>query len=134
MLLHTLEIVKEEFEKTRAETKSWSCSNSKRATVFNLGLLGLVYLLARPLAKFVGAYFVGKRFKADPNVTKGLGMALLPQAGVAIGMVMVVNKVDAELGALLGAVILSSVVVYESIGPFLTRLALSKAGEIHLQE
>lgn len=100
----------------------------------HLGLLGLAYLVARPLAKYVGAYFVGKHFKADPNVTKGLGMALLPQAGVAIGMVMVVNKVDAELGALLGAVILSSVVVYESVGPFLTRLALSKAGEIHLQE
>ena len=61
-------------------------------------------------------------------------MALLPQAGVAIGMVMAVTAVDPELGKTIGTVVLSSILVYEGVGPFLTRLALSRAGEIYLQE
>lgn len=53
---------------------------------------------------------------------------------MAIGMVMSISEVYPELGQVIGTVILSSVIVYEGVGPFLTRLALSRAGEIHLQE
>jgi len=61
-------------------------------------------------------------------------VTLLPQAGVAIGMVLTLSETYPELGQAIGAVVLSSVIVYEGIGPFLTRLALGRAGEIHLQE
>lgn len=100
----------------------------------HLGVLGLVYVVSRPIGKAVGARLAAARFRAEPVITKYLGVALLPQAGVAIGMVLTVSETYPELGQAIGAVILSSVIVYEGVGPFLTRLALSRAGEIHLQE
>lgn len=100
----------------------------------HLGLLGGVYLFARPLGKALGARVAALRFKADPAVAKHLGLTLLPQAGVAIGMFMTVAEGFPDLGKTLGTVILSSVLVYEGVGPFLTRMALARAGEIHLQE
>ncbi len=99
-----------------------------------LGMLGIAYLVARPIGKAIGAGLATRRFGAEPAVRQNLGLALLPQAGVAIGMVMMVTETYPEMGKIVGTVILSSVIVYESIGPFLTRLALSRAGEIHLQE
>jgi Kef-type K+ transport system membrane component KefB len=99
-----------------------------------LGILGIGYLLVRPVGKAIGARWAARKFEADPSVTKFLGLTLLPQAGVAIGMVFSVSEKFPELGQVIGTIILSSVIVYEGIGPLLTRLALSKAGEIHLQE
>jgi len=100
----------------------------------HLGVLGLVYLISRPIGKAVGARLAAARFQAEPAVTKYLGVTLLPQAGVAIGMVLTLSETYPELGQAIGAVVLSSVIIYEGIGPFLTRLALGRAGEIHLQE
>jgi len=100
----------------------------------HLGLLGLAYLLFRPLGKYLGSYLAGKRFGADAAVTSNLGMALIPQAGVAIGLMITVTESYPEMGSIIGMIILSSVIVYEGIGPFLTKLALGRAGEIHLQE
>jgi Kef-type K+ transport system membrane component KefB len=100
----------------------------------HLGLLGVAYLVARPLGKFVGSYVAGTKFGAEPQVTRNLGMALVPQAGVAIGLVITVTETYPEMGHIMGTVILSSVIVYEGIGPFLTRLALGRAKEIYLQE
>ena len=100
----------------------------------NLGLIGVAYLLARPTGKALGSWLAGRRYDAEPQVTQNLGMALIPQAGVAIGMVLTVSETYPEIGAVMSTVILSSVIVYEGIGPFLTKLALGRAGEIHLQE
>ena len=100
----------------------------------HLGILGAAYLIARPLGKAMGAYFMGKHQGVEPKIVKNLGLTLLPQAGVAIGMVFAAKSIDPALGQTLGTVILSSVIVYEGIGPILTRLALSRAKEIHLQE
>jgi Kef-type K+ transport system membrane component KefB len=100
----------------------------------HLGVLGVVYLFARPLGKWVGATLAARRCQCEPQVTRNLGITLLPQAGVAIGMVMVVSETYPEMGQTIGTVILSSVIVYEGIGPFLTRLALARAKEIFLQE
>lgn len=100
----------------------------------HLGILGIGYLLVRPVGKAIGARWASRKLDADPSVTSYLGLTLMPQAGVAIGMVFSVTEKFPELGHVIGTVILSSVIVYEGIGPLLTRLALSKAGEIHLQE
>jgi hypothetical protein len=99
-----------------------------------LGLLGAAYLVARPVGKALGSRLAGRRFGAAPAVTENLALALLPQAGVAIGMYLTVAETFPELGQIMGTVILSSVIVYEGVGPFLTRLALARAREIHLQE
>ncbi|MBD3258982.1 hypothetical protein GF377_11155 [candidate division GN15 bacterium] len=100
----------------------------------HLGLLGAAYLIARPIGKTIGSYLAAKRYQAEPQVRDNLGMALLPQAGVAIGMMLTVAESEPEMGYIIGTVILSSILIYEGVGPFLTRLALSRAGEIHLQE
>ncbi len=103
-------------------------------TLAHLGILGAAYLVIRPLAKWGGSYLAGKKFGAEQQVSKYLGLGLLPQAGVAIGMVYVVSETFPELGELIGAVIFSTVIIYEGIGPFLTRLGLWRANEIYLQE
>ncbi len=100
----------------------------------SLGALGAAYLIARPVGKWIGAHFTCKQYNISPQVTNNLGMTLLPQAGVAIGMVITVSESHPELGTIIGTVVLSSVIVYEGIGPFLTRLAIVRAGETHLQE
>ncbi len=100
----------------------------------NLGLLGIAYLIARPTGKFLGSFFAGRKLCTTPVVTNNIGMALIPQAGVAIGMVITVTETHPEMGQIMATVVLSSVIVYEGIGPFLTRLALARAKEIHLQE
>ena len=65
------------------------------------------------------------------NIRKYLGVALLPQAGVAIGMSqIVVNELPGEHGARIRAVVLCATLVYELVGPLLTKLVLTKAGEI----
>ena len=73
--------------------------------------------------------------KADPNVRKYLGITLLPQAGVAVGMATIaLNEFSAlglsEFGTKIQAVVLCATLVYEIVGPMLTKIALKKAGEI----
>ena len=70
--------------------------------------------------------------KAEPNVIKYLGFSLLPQAGVAIGLSLVATTVVPEYGATIRAIILCGTLIYELIGPVVTKLALQKAGEIAL--
>ncbi len=102
--------------------------------LLSLGLLGLGYLIARPIGKSLGSHVAGEKFGAEPQVYSNIGMALVPQAGVAIGMVITVTQTHPDIGYMMGTVVLSSVIVYEGLGPFLTKLALGRAGEIHLQE
>jgi len=100
----------------------------------NLGLLGLAYLLARPAGKMIGSYFAARQFGASIHVQKNLGIALFPQAGVAIGMVLTVSQHHPDMGQIIGAVILSSVIVYEGFGPYLTKLALIRGKEVHPED
>ncbi len=103
-------------------------------SLYHLGLLGLGYLFMRPVGKYLGSHFAARRYGAEPQITKNLGIALLPQAGVAIGLAMNIVEYYPDIGKTISTVILSSIVIYEALGPFLTKLALAKAGEIHLQE
>ena len=95
-----------------------------------LGLIGVVYLFARALGKYFGARIGATIAKADKNIRKYLGLTLLPQAGVAIGMAQMVISELPQYGADIQAVVLCATLIYEIIGPIATKIALVKAGEI----
>ena len=92
-------------------------------------LIGVVYIAFRSMGKYLGASVSARLVHADENVVKYLGITLLPQAGVALGMA-IKSKVLGEVGLIIESIILFSVLVYELVGPFLTKQALLKAGEI----
>lgn len=100
-----------------------------------VGWLGVIYILVRSLGKYFGTYVGSRIVKADKNVRRYLGFALLPQAGVAIGMATIcVNKFPSETGDMILAVVLCATLIYELVGPFITKLALQKAGEIKIEK
>ena len=92
-------------------------------------LIGLVYITIRCLGKYFGANLSSKMVKADKNVKKYLGITLFPQAGVALGMA-IKCEVLGEIGVLIANITLFSVLIYELVGPYLTKVSLMKAGEI----
>lgn len=93
-------------------------------------LVGVVYILFRCLGKYFGARLSANMVNAPLNVKKYLGITLFPQAGVALGMAMKSAELGA-MGVIIANITLFSVLVYELVGPFLTKTALSKAGEIN---
>lgn len=92
-------------------------------------LIGIVYIVFRCIGKYVGAYGSAKISKAPDNVRKFLGVTLFPQAGVALGMAAKAIELG-PMGAIISNVTLFSVLIYEIVGPFLTKTVLTKAGEI----
>lgn len=101
--------------------------------LLSVGIVGVVYLVARSLGKYGGARIGSVLAKSEPNVKKYLGLTLLPQAGVAIGMAQVVSADLPTYAPLITTVVLSATLVYELIGPLITKFALEKAGEIAIQ-
>jgi len=91
-------------------------------------IVGFVYILARSTGKYIGAYSSCRGCKCAPQITKHLGITLLPQAGVALGMALTATALSD--GALVRNVVLFSVLVYELVGPALTKRSLLLAGEI----
>ncbi len=91
--------------------------------------IGVVYILFRSIGKIVGSYTSCKAAGCDDNVTKYLGITLLPQAGVALGMCLTAAELGAD-GVIIRNIILFSVLVYELVGPAMTKNALMKAGDI----
>lgn len=92
-------------------------------------LIGFVYIIVRSIGKYSGAYVSAKATKCDNNIIKYLGVTLLPQAGVALGMAIKAEQLG-EVGEIVTNITLFSVLIYELVGPFLTKIALQKAGEI----
>lgn len=92
--------------------------------------IGLVYILMRSAGKMIGADVSSRFMKCPPTVCKYLGITLLPQAGVALGMSATVAADFGAEGAIMRNIVLFSVLVYELVGPILTKMALSAAGEI----
>ena len=91
-------------------------------------IVGVVYIISRSLGKYYGAYSSCKAVKCSAPITKNLGITLLPQAGVALGMALTASAL--QDGTLVQNVVLFSVLVYELVGPALTKRSLLKAGEI----
>ena len=92
-------------------------------------LVGVVYIIFRSIGKIYGAKVSAKMMKCEPQVQKYLGITLLPQAGVSLGMSLTAMSLGAS-GLIIRNVALFAVLVYELVGPLLTRIALEKAGEI----
>ena len=95
-----------------------------------LVLIGVVYILFRSLGKYFGAYFSARGVGCSDKVVRYLGVTLLPQAGVALGMCVTAQGLGETDGPLVRNIILFSVLVYELIGPLMTKEALKAAGEI----
>lgn len=95
--------------------------------------IGLIYILFRCLGKYFGASFSAKATKCDPKIVKYLGITLFPQAGVALGMAIKAEELGPE-GVIVANITLFAVLIYEIVGPFLTKLSLLKAGEINPDE
>jgi Kef-type K+ transport system membrane component KefB len=91
-------------------------------------LIGAVYILVRSLGKYAGSFGSCALTGCDRNIQKYLGITLLPQAGVALGMAITAQSLAD--GAVVRSVVLFSVLVYELVGPALTKRALLAAGEI----
>jgi len=94
-------------------------------------LTGVIYILVRSLGKYVGAYGSCAMTGCGEKITKYLGVTLLPQAGVALGMAITAQSLAG--GTVVRSVVLFSVLVYELVGPALTKRALLAAGEIDLE-
>jgi len=98
--------------------------------LLSLGLIGSVYLVFRVIGKIAGAYCGALIVKSPRAVRNYMGLALMPQAGVALGLAMVAKASFPVAGAAIFSAITATTVIYELFGPMATRYALSKAGEI----
>lgn len=94
-----------------------------------LVLMGAVYIIFRSLGKYFGVYFSARAVGCGAKVVKYLGITLLPQAGVALGMCVTAQQLGAD-GSLIRNIVLFAVLVYELVGPLMTKEALRAAGEI----
>jgi len=97
-----------------------------------LGLMGITYLLFRIVGKLTGASLGGYLSKAATPVRKYLGFGLIPQAGVALGVALIAKMEFPEVGSIIFTTIVATTIVYEIIGPFCTKFALSRTGEISI--
>ena len=93
-------------------------------------LIGVIYIIFRSMGKYLGAHFSAKAVGCDEKTVKYLGITLLPQAGVALGMCVSAQELGAADGLLVRNIVLFSVLIYELVGPLLTKEALTAAGEI----
>ncbi|MGB4530142.1 MAG: cation:proton antiporter, partial [Bacillota bacterium] len=105
-------------------------ANLQLELVTQVGAIGVAYIVSRVIGKMAGAALGAKLGGAPETVLKYLGLGLVPQAGVAIGVTLVVQQNFPSIADLVTTVILGSVVVYEIIGPFCSKLAITRAGEV----
>ena len=92
--------------------------------------IGVVYIIARSLGKYYGARISAGFVKCESQIKKYLGITLLPQAGVALGMSITAMAELGEEGIIIRNIVLFGVLIYELFGPMMTKVALMKAGEI----
>ena len=102
-------------------------------------VLAAIYIIFRVIGKYIGAFTGASITHSEPKIRKYLGLTLVPQAGVAIGLATTANylfstnEATKEIGALIIAIILTTTLVYELIGPLVSKYALVKAGEIKIE-
>ena len=92
--------------------------------------IGVAYILARSAGKISGASASAVLMKCEPSICKYLGITLLPQAGVALGMSVTVAAEFGAEGAMVRNIVLFAVLIYELLGPIMTKMALTAAGDI----
>ena len=92
-------------------------------------LIGVAYIVTRSIGKYCGARISSASVHCETNIRKFLGITLLPQAGVALGMASK-SQALGEIGIIIANITLFGVLIYELFGPLFTKIALTKAGEI----
>ncbi len=102
----------------------------KLSVLPSVGVAGIVYIIVRVLGKMFGASLGAILCKTDKNTKKYLGPALIPQAGVAIGLSLAASNVVPEYATEIRTVILCGTLIYELVGPVVSKTCLKKAGEI----
>ena len=107
-----------------------SGADLKLSILPSIGLVGIIYVVIRSVGKVLGASIGAILSKSDAYIRKYLGFALLPQAGVAIGLTVVAKTVVPQYAETIRAVILCGTLIYELIGPAVSKWALTKAGDI----
>jgi len=100
----------------------------------SLGLLGAVYVLCRAGGKLGGAWLAARRVEAPAPVRRFLGLSILAQAGLAVGLVLVTRERFPELAPTVTTVVLGAIVVFEIAGPLAARFALDRTGESRPQD
>lgn len=100
--------------------------------LMQIGLLGIGYVIFRGIGKYVGAYYGARRANSSSQIKNLIGLGLFSQAGVAVGLAMILFERDQSLGAPVLTVILSSVIVFEIIGPILVKSIIVKGGEVKI--
>jgi len=105
-------------------------ANLKISALKSIGIAGIVYFFARIIGKSSGAFIGGWLGKVPKKVRKYIGLGLVPQAGVALGVALIAKADFPEIGNTIFTTIIATTVIYEIIGPILTKIGLSKAGEI----
>ncbi len=105
-------------------------ANLELGLLKSLGLLGLCYIVFRSLGKIGGSYLGGTFAKVPVRMRKYIGLALLPQAGVALGVALVAKAQFPQFGSIIFTTIIATTIIYEIVGPICTRISLKKAGEI----
>ena len=111
-----------------------SGASLKLNVLLTVGLVGLIYIVMRVIGKITGSFIGATITKSPETVKKWLGFALIPQAGVAIGLTIVAGNVVPQYANEIRAVVLCATLIYELIGPAITKFALKKAGEIKAPE
>jgi Kef-type K+ transport system membrane component KefB len=99
--------------------------------LYSVGIAGLGYIAARATGKILGAWLGSKSVKAEKQVQKYLGFALLPQGGISIGLSVLVMQQLPQYAVEITTIIMASVLFYETLGPIFAKISISKAGEIN---
>jgi Kef-type K+ transport system membrane component KefB len=97
--------------------------------LLKIGLIGSTFVIFRVAGRYLGAWLGGRMSGAEPSFQRWMGMALLPQAGVALGMALLAAQKRPELAEMILTVVVASTVLFEVVGPVLTRIALVRMGE-----
>jgi len=105
-------------------------ANLEISTLKSMGIVGIAYILSRSVGKIAGAYIGGVVAKVPNKVKNYIGFALLPQAGVALGVALIAKADFPDVGNAIFSTIIATTVVFEMIGPLLTKFSLSRAGDI----
>ena len=97
--------------------------------VAGMGVLGAFYVIARAAGKFLGARIGARWLGMDPVVQRLLGFGLMAQAGLAVGLTLTIDRRFPDYAEVINTVVLSSIVIYEMVGPISAKLAILRSGE-----
>lgn len=96
-----------------------------------VGLIGIAYVFARGIGKILGSWLSAVAVKAEKTVCKYMGLGLLPQGGISIGLSVIVRQQLPKYANEITTIIMFSILIYETLGPVFAKIAIQKAGEIN---